>query len=222
MGTCPECLHDSQTGSGLATMSASSSLLMDASCQVSRASLISVNVPELLPLPLGSLYCSGLPYNLRSLAFLNASLCGRGWGNVLLTLPFVTRPLATFGSLVSGSCRSYPILERCYFCVKKRLWVFFLLLIFSFASFSGSNEWISGIRSGRWFLHLLVHQELSGTLHPEYLWAAEQRTRVVSWCFWLLFHTLTQFPFCSSLTQASLLSSKSGNCLDAVFINKVY
>lgn len=125
MGTCPECLHDSQTGSGLATMSASSSVLMDASCQVSRASLISVNVPELLPLPLGSLHCSGLPCNLRSLAFLNASLCGRGWGNVLLTLPFVTRPLATFGSLVSGSCRSYPILERCYFCVKKRLWVFF-------------------------------------------------------------------------------------------------
>lgn len=78
-GTCPECLHDSQAGSGLAVMSASSSVLVDVSSQVSSASLICVNVPELLPLPLRtSLLCSGLPCNLRSLAFLNTSLCGTG------------------------------------------------------------------------------------------------------------------------------------------------
>lgn len=129
--------------------------------------------------------------------------------------PSAVWSLAAAGAILFWRDATFVLKSGCGF-------FFFLLLIFSFASFSGSNEWISGIRSGRWFLHLLVHQELSGTLHPEYLWAAEQRTWVVSWCFWLLFHTLTQFPFCSSLTQASLLSSKSGNCLDAVFINKVY
>lgn len=223
-GTCPECLRDCQTGSGLAAISPSSSVLMDASSQDSWASLICVNVPELLPLPLRtSFHCSGLPCNLRSLAFLNASLCGRDWGNeVLCTVPFVTSPPAAFSSLslvAAGAILFWIdvtfVLKSC--CV---WWVFFLL-IFSFASFSVSlsESQVLGVVTDSctsWCIRNWV-----ALCIPEYLSAAEQRTWVVSWCFWLLFCTLTQFPFCSYLTQASLLSSKSGNWLDAVFINKV-
>lgn len=76
-----------------------------------------------------------------------------------LLLPSAASSLAAGGAIPFWIDVTFVLKSCC-------LGFFFLLLIFSFASFNGSSEWISGVTSGHWFVHLLVHQELSGTLHP--------------------------------------------------------